>query len=793
MEQPAANAFAVFKGHNYRVLQAEGFDRIVFGCPPGMVKDFAARGEPLPKHYVIPIRTFIRGRNNFDFEFIIYSFLFENAEKERISIYCTRDQKKRFQSILYETLFGPRFIELLRPQFHRYLEKRKLNPKDRERMDALLNAVATDRKLFNLYKKNLKSRTGDKNLEQAVAAHLNEVLKKHRWLKNRKLPRFEKELAANYLLCAQLKMEMELFSLAEYKDREKFLDNLIDFIEFDRGNAVVVAGDNRRQKMKIVQVRPSAFDIEYKKETVARVDISHLDPPKPLPEFQLIEKPFMGVTFLGVGSGFTPKRRNSCLIAWSEGKGIMVDSLHDSLRLALHHGISENDIHYIFLSHVHSDHDTGIAEILLTGQRAKIISTRIIFESFLRKMVAVTCFPFELLEKFIDFYEVEPGKKTRLPGFENTWFTFDYSLHSIPAGRFQLTYVDPSGKETRISHSGDTKYDVEMVNQWHEQGYFTEKRRDAILGFVWDADCIIHDVGGGSIHTKLKSLDHLDDAVVENLILVHQHYDPEDHPRYRYASEGETLTLIPGGAAKPGAEAAVVKQVHLFKGLKDEEVLNVINQSEMVNYQADEIVFSQGDVGDDFFVILEGFAEIIIDGRPYAFYEKGEFFGELAVNTRDPRRRATIKAKSPLTLLQIPSRLYKVYNLPQIQDNFYKIRNYFCDVMPPSLIASLAFGRIMRWSRDDRILSEDAGTKETHIILSGEVEVRQKDSREAVLSQGDVMGEAGSLLPVTARAVTDDVYTIRMNAAGMKRIYKMFPSFEGTVYQKMKKLADRLS
>ena len=393
MESPAKNTFTVFKGHNYRVLKAEGFESIAFGCPPGMVKDFAARGEPLPKHYVIPIRTFIRGRNNFDFEFIIYSFLFEKAQKEKISVYCTRDQKKRFQSILYETLFGPRFVELLSAQFHKYRERRKFNAKDEERFDAFLKAVASDRRLFNLYKKNLKNQNGYKQLERTVGDHLAEVLKKHRWLKNRKLPRFEKELVANYLQCAQLKMEMELFSLAEYKDREKFLDKLIDFVEFDRKHSVLVPGENRRQKMKIVQARPSAFDIEFKKETVARVDISHLDPPKPLPEFQLTDKPDMGVTFLGVGSGFTPKRRNSCLIAWSEGKGIMVDSLHDSLRLALHYGICEADIRYIFLSHVHSDHDTGIAEILLSGQRMTIVTTRIIFESFLRKMVAVTCFP----------------------------------------------------------------------------------------------------------------------------------------------------------------------------------------------------------------------------------------------------------------------------------------------------------------------------------------------------------------------------------------------------------------
>ena len=110
------------------------------------------------------------------------------------------------------------------------------------------------------------------------------------------------------------------------------------------------------------------------------------------------------------------------MIAWSEGKGIMVDVLSESHLETMKCGITANDVPYTFLTHVHSDHDAGITEKILYGEKVKIISTRIIFESFLRKLEGITCFPIKNLEDFFDFHEVEPNKAVKLPGFKNSHF-----------------------------------------------------------------------------------------------------------------------------------------------------------------------------------------------------------------------------------------------------------------------------------------------------------------------------------------------------------------------------------
>ena len=158
----------MYKGRNYRVLSVEGFDRIVFGCPPGLVKDFTRRGDDLPCRYIIPIRTFVKGKNYFDFEFIIYSFLFLKSKKERVSIYCTADQRDRFNAILDETLYGPKFHQILRSQFRKVVTRAGFSEKNAQRFYAFLDKVAADKALFASFQGFLKSHAGERKLQAGI-------------------------------------------------------------------------------------------------------------------------------------------------------------------------------------------------------------------------------------------------------------------------------------------------------------------------------------------------------------------------------------------------------------------------------------------------------------------------------------------------------------------------------------------------------------------------------------------------------------------------------------------------
>ncbi|NIQ01795.1 MAG: hypothetical protein GWM98_16500, partial [Nitrospinaceae bacterium] len=304
----------IIGGHNFRVLEVDGFPPVVFGCPPGLVKDFAGQHRPLPHHYVLPTQTIVQGRNHFDFEFIIYSFLFMKGGPVKASVYCTRSQKARFKAILNETLFGPSFQHLLQAQFRKLGAHPRFKASDRERFAGLLEDWAADKTLFRLYSDLLKAHAGDRTIGKRIAEYFQRILKKQKWLARKNIPRLESRLARNYIQCAQLKKEMDLFSLTGETGRSRLIDRIIDFHLFDKNHSVSIAAGNRRgEKLQVIQSRSSVFEVIKKDHKLCTVDLSRLDPPENLAHLKPVRKPWFGVTFLGVGSGFSARRRNSCL------------------------------------------------------------------------------------------------------------------------------------------------------------------------------------------------------------------------------------------------------------------------------------------------------------------------------------------------------------------------------------------------------------------------------------------------------------------------------------------------
>ncbi len=788
----------IYEGYNFRVLDIPGYEKITFGCPPGIVKDFARREEDLTSHYILPTRTLVKGKNNFDFEFIVYNFLFIRSQKSKINIYCTQDQKERFNAIMGETLFGPSLHQMLCAQFRSYMKRSGFTPGENARFEKYLLSLSRDKKLLGKLQEMMETQVSDEVLLKELSSYFKRVLKTKAWMqKQSKSP--ANLFARNTLQCYQLQREMELFSLTRDCTRKEFIDRLVEFHLFGKDKTVTLQNKgNSRKNLKVVQVNPSYFEIYEGKKLKAELDFNEIDSPLIPDTINLLDRPFLGATFLGVGSGFSANRRNSCMILWAEGKGLMVDAFSDNNEALLAFGITENDVGSMFLSHVHSDHDAGFIEKILSGQRLKVMTSRIIFESFLRKIEAITLFPCDVIESFIDFFELEPKKKIKLPECKNTYIEFDYSFHSIPSGRLVLTYKDKNGKEKSISHSGDTKYDRELIHRWYDQGIFSRNRYQAIMGFIWDADLIIHEVGGGQLHTEFSALTELKPEIARKMILTHQHKSSINHPYFHFADEGETRTVIPMPKKKGLTTLEFLKEISLFQGVGASALKNLEKKSKTVHYNPGDIVFTKNDIGESFYVILEGFAEIILGGKMNAIYEKGMFFGELAITTDNPLRRGTVRALSRLTLLEISKNLYLDSGLPTIMDDFYRLDNHFSEVVRPSLVASLGFGSLAHWKKGESIFPRQSEEGPVYLLLSGQVKVScGKGKKIAFLSSGDIMGEISEWKTIVKKADiladSDEVFAVQLEPDQVTQIFKLYPSFYGTVYQKIKKLEARLS
>jgi len=96
-------------------------------------------------------------------------------------------------------------------------------------------------------------------------------------------------------------------------------------------------------------------------------------------------------------------------------------------------------------------------------------------------------------------------------------------------------------------------------------------------------------------------------------------------------------------------EIGMLQRVTMLNALPLPAIERLARGLESVAVPAGHIVFNQGDIGDRYFVIESGEAEVIGDGRFVARLGPGEGFGEIAL-LRCIRRTATVRAGSELRL-----------------------------------------------------------------------------------------------------------------------------------------------
>ena len=131
-----------------------------------------------------------------------------------------------------------------------------------KRYKQFLDHVAESRKPLDLYNRLLKYNTPDRQIQSEIREYFETLIRGKQWLMNKANSRTASLFARNYITCAQLKKEMDLFSIAKEKNQDEFIGSLIDFQIFNKQNTVTIESAGKQRKaLKIVQTRPAEFDI----------------------------------------------------------------------------------------------------------------------------------------------------------------------------------------------------------------------------------------------------------------------------------------------------------------------------------------------------------------------------------------------------------------------------------------------------------------------------------------------------------------------------------------------------
>ncbi len=100
------------------------------------------------------------------------------------------------------------------------------------------------------------------------------------------------------------------------------------------------------------------------------------------------------------------------------------------------------------------------------------------------------------------------------------------------------------------------------------------------------------------------------------------------------------------------AKIELIAKVPLFAGLAKQQLTRVASIADEIDLPEGKVLTRQGERGREFFILLEGEAEVRRNGRKLATRRAGEFFGEIALVTDLPRV-ATVTAATPVRALVI--------------------------------------------------------------------------------------------------------------------------------------------
>lgn len=218
-----------------------------------------------------------------------------------------------------------------------------------------------------------------------------------------------------------------------------------------------------------------------------------------------------------------------------------------------------------------------------------------------------------------------------------------------------------------------------------------------------------------------------------------------------------------------------------------------------LTYAFGETVFAEGDAGDGFYVIVDGFARVIrnADGDEVALnvLRAGDSFGEDAL-VDGASRSATVRASRELRVMRLDAAIFAALARahPELRDalavhararrlaDFLRVHTIF-SVLPREAIVEIAkAARSMSVATNEAVFREGGPAGPMFLVEDGRLRVRQASEGGSVdlrfLRTGDVFGEL-SLYAGTDRTATVEALTpTRLLAIGADMFHRLMAEHE---------------
>ena len=533
------------------------------------------------------------------------------------------------------------------------------------------------------------------------------------------------------------------------------------------------------------------------------------------------ERPRFGVTPLGTSHGFDPAGDFTSFIIWINSKGILVDPSPEALAYLEQIGVAPLDVPYVFLTHVHADHDGGLIEKLLSGSRTTVIASDPVFRAFAEKAQLVTGHDFER-EGLVRHVSANPDSRVRIEvAGEFAELETRWNMHPIPTNGLKVTV----GGHT-FGYSGDTQYDPALLERLRDPRDLRRLLRTRIerpctrdAGSEECRRAQLDQISTAALPAPVPGLHCAPEAVARRTFLVH--VADEDVPEGFVPGKPRlfaTQALLP---PTPRSQERVLLEtmrlVAYLYDMPDETLETLLHAGEIVTYGPEEVIVTKGPVGRDeplhFQIITDGRVSVRDGRRVIAALVKADTFGEWGISHQRGFRAADVVADRPSRTIRLGEEQYHwlVGKHPVIQERISRIRSLLprlqlaqerawlkaeagssarsvIEHMTSSQLSSFAiFGKVHTFKRGQHIVVQGDEADGFYILLSGHLTVGIEGRLVGEVSEGDVFGELG-LLEGGAReadvtVVSADAEVLFMSTRSFQHLLQTVPAFAWGIWE----------
>jgi len=142
------------------------------------------------------------------------------------------------------------------------------------------------------------------------------------------------------------------------------------------------------------------------------------------------------------------------------------------------------------------------------------------------------------------------------------------------------------------------------------------------------------------------------DAAVRQLIDWANEHGGKDNITSVVVTVGDAAERDETRAKKLQLKRDILARMPLFRPLNDREILRVLQVTDVLTYKPGEIVITEGEKGEELFIVLSGQLKVTRNGADVAVLPQGAHVGEMALVRSQPRS-ATVTAEQTSELMVI--------------------------------------------------------------------------------------------------------------------------------------------